>query len=73
LELSKKAREVIMLGASAGFFPPALFEKGATAVGPMEVFDADGAMKAISEGGGTFALLKSARYVVYEPKIRKKR
>ena len=73
LELSKKAREVIMLGASAGIFPPTLFEKGVTAVGAMEIFDANKAMKAISEGGGTFALLKCARFVVYEPKVRKKR
>jgi len=73
LELSKNAREVVMLGASAGIFPPTMFEKGATAVAPMEVFNPGKAMRAISEGGGTFALLKSARFVVYTPKIQKKR
>jgi uncharacterized protein (DUF4213/DUF364 family) len=67
LELSKNAREVVMLGATAGIFPPSLFRKGATAVGCMEILDARGAMRVAAEGGGTFALLKSAKFVVYKP------
>ena len=74
LELSKNAREVVMLGASAGIFPPSLFEKGVTGVGPMEIFDTGKAMQAISQGGGTRALLnKSARFVFYEPRNRRKK
>lgn len=65
LELSRNAREVVMLGASAGIFPPALFSKGATAVGSMEILDAKKAMRVVAEGGGTLALLKCGRFVVY--------
>lgn len=72
LELSRKAREVVMLGASAGIFPPTLFERGVTAVGSLEIPDAGKAMRTIAEGGGGHALLKSARYVTYMPKARKR-
>jgi hypothetical protein len=68
LELSQNAREVVMLGASAGIFPPSLFKKGATAVGSMEILDTGKAMRSIAEGGGTYALLKAARFVVYRDK-----
>ena len=71
LELSKNAREVVMLGASAGIFPPALFQRGVTAVGSLEILDPGKVMRAISEGGGGFAVLKSARYVVHEPKTKR--
>ena len=67
LELSKNAREVVMLGATAGIFPPSLFRKGATAVGCMEILDARAAMRTAAEGGGTYALLKSSKFVVYKP------
>lgn len=67
LELCQGAREVVMLGPSAGVFPPALFERGVTAAAPMEILDADGAMDSIREGGGTSALRRSAREVVYRP------
>ena len=66
LELSRNAREVVMLGATAGIYPPALFRKGATAVGCMEVFDAKQTMRTAAQGGGTTNLLKGARFVVYE-------
>lgn len=72
LELSQNAREVVMLGASAGIFPPSLFKKGATAVGSMEILDARNTMRAVSEGGGTFTLLKSARFVVYQGRASRK-
>lgn len=68
LELSQNAREVIMLGPSAGLFPPSLFHRGVTAVAPMEILDADRAMKVIAEGGGNPALRGSAREVVYRRK-----
>ena len=68
LELSRNAREVVMLGASAGIFPPSLFRRGATGVAPLEILDADRAMKAIAEGGGNPALRRFAREVVYRPK-----
>jgi hypothetical protein len=67
IELSRGAREVVMLGPSAGIFPPALFKRGVTAVAPMEILDADGAMRSVREGGGTSALHRSAREVVYRP------
>ena len=40
LKLSGSAREVVLLGATAGIFPPSLFEKGGTAVATMEILDA---------------------------------
>lgn len=70
LELSKNAREVVMLGVSAGVFPPTLFERGVTAVGSMEIFDPERAMKVISEGGGSHSLRTSGREVVYKPDNR---
>jgi uncharacterized protein (DUF4213/DUF364 family) len=73
LELSRNAREVVMLGASAGILPSALFKKGATAVGSMEILDARGAMRAVAEGGGTFALLRFAKFVVYQAKSGRRR
>ena len=73
LELSRGAREVVMLGASAGVFPPTLFERGVTSVGSLAIQDPGKVMKSISEGGGGFAVLKSARYVVHMPKIKKKK
>lgn len=72
LELSQNAREVVMVGASAGIFPPSLFKKGATAVGAMEITDASKAMKVAAEGGGTHSLLKCARFVVYQRSPGKK-
>ena len=53
-------------------FPPTLFQRGVTAVGPLEISDANKAMTAISEAGGGYALLKCARYVVYVPQTNKK-
>lgn len=70
LELCKNAREVVLLGASAGLFPPTLFRRGVTAVGPFEISDPQKTMRCISEGGGAFALLRTGRYVVYEPKTK---
>jgi len=68
LELSKNAREVVVLGATAGIFPSTLFQKGATAVATMEILDAEKAMRAISQGGGKPALIKNARLVVFRPR-----
>lgn len=73
LELSKNAREVILLGTSAGIFPPAAFRRGVTAVCPIEILDPEGAMRAVSEGGGNRALRKVARTVVYESRSPRRR
>ncbi len=67
LELAENAREVVMLGPSAGVYPPSLFSRGVTAVAPVELIDPEGAMRGIREGGGNTALHRSAREVVYRP------
>lgn len=67
LELSSRAREVIIMGASAGIFPPTLFRNGVTGAGLVEISDPDRAMKVISQGGGNPGLRNCGREVVYKP------
>ncbi|MGD0637112.1 MAG: DUF364 domain-containing protein [Nitrososphaerales archaeon] len=67
LELCGGAREVVLLGMTAGIFPPTLFARGVTAVAPLEILDPEESMLTVSQGGGKPALMKSARLVVYQP------
>jgi len=67
LELSKNAREVALVGATAGLPPTVLFRHGATAVGTVKVTDADRAMRIIAEGGGTPSFADAIEFVVYKP------
>jgi len=67
LELSKNAREVALVGATAGLPPTVLFKHGATAVGTVKVTDADRAMRIIAEGGGTPSFADAIEFVVYKP------
>jgi len=67
LELSRNAREVALVGATAGLPPTVLIEHGATAVGTVRVTNGNRAMRVIAEGGGTPSLRDAVEFVVYRP------
>lgn len=50
LELTTKAREVAIIGASAGILPGVLFKRGATILGGVKIMDAAKMMQVVSEG-----------------------
>jgi uncharacterized protein (DUF4213/DUF364 family) len=66
LELSRNAREVALVGATAGLPPIVLFRHGATAVGTIKVTHPTKVMQVIAEGGGTPTLMDSVKFVVYK-------
>ncbi|MHA1595201.1 MAG: Rossmann-like domain-containing protein [Candidatus Baldrarchaeia archaeon] len=57
LELSKNARDVVLLGPTASVIPDPLFRRGVTAVMGIRITDADKMLKIVSEAGGTRWLL----------------
>ncbi|MGD6934178.1 MAG: Rossmann-like domain-containing protein [Candidatus Bathyarchaeia archaeon] len=63
LELAKNAREIAIIGATAGILPEVLFERGVTIVGGVKVVDAAKMMQVVSEGGGTPALKSAVKFV----------
>jgi len=66
LELSKNARELALVGPTAGILPTVLFDHGATAVATVKVTDANRVMKNISEGGGV-PFANAVKLVIYRP------
>ncbi len=70
LELPSKARQVVIIGASAGILPDVLFERGVTAVGGVKVLDAAKMMQVISEGGGTPALKSAVQFISIKPRSK---
>jgi uncharacterized protein (DUF4213/DUF364 family) len=70
LELSRNAREVALVGATAGIPPTVLFKHGATAVATVKVTDAERAMRIIAEGGGTPSLANAVEFVIHRPAPR---
>jgi hypothetical protein len=67
LELSRNAKEVALVGATAGLLPTILFKHGATAVGTVKVTNSDRVMRIIAEGGGTPSFADAVEFVVYKP------
>lgn len=63
LELAKNAREVAIIGATAGILPEVLFDHGVTIVGGVKVVDVARMMQVVSEGGGTPALKTAVKFV----------
>lgn len=61
-----RPREAVLLGPSAPFFPPAFSGTPLTRIAGARVLDGDGALRVVSEGGGT-PLLKP--YVSFETLI----
>lgn len=68
LSLSKNAKEVAIIGASAGILPDVLFERGVTVIGGAKIVDADKMMQVVAEGGGTPALKKAIDFINIKPK-----
>lgn len=67
LELSGSAKEVALVGATAGLPPIVLFKHGATAVGAVRVTHPTRVMQVIAEGGGTPSLMDFLKFLVYRP------
>ena len=70
LELSKNARELVLVGPTAGILPTVLFDHGVTAVATVKVTDAKRVMKSISEGGGAPLFANAVKLVIYRPASR---
>ncbi|MCW4009710.1 MAG: DUF364 domain-containing protein [Candidatus Bathyarchaeota archaeon] len=70
LELTTNAREVVIIGASAGILPEVLFERGVTVVGGVKIMDANKMMQIVSEGGGTPALKSAVQFISIKPKTK---
>jgi len=70
LELSRNARELALVGPTAGILPTVLFDHGATAVATVKVTDANRVMKNISEGGGAPLFANAVKLVIYRPASR---
>ncbi|MCL2172887.1 MAG: DUF364 domain-containing protein [Candidatus Bathyarchaeota archaeon] len=67
LELTTHAREVAVIGASAGIIPEVLFNRGVTIMGGIKITDAVKVMQIVSEGGGTPALKSAMQFVSIKP------
>lgn len=67
LELSRNAKAVALIGATAGVPPTVLFDHGATMVGTVRVKNPDAVMRIVAEGGGTPSLSDAVEFVVYRP------
>jgi uncharacterized protein (DUF4213/DUF364 family) len=70
LELTTKAREVAVIGASAGILPEVLFERGVTIIGGVRIKNAEKMMQVVSEGGGTPALKSAVQFISIRPKTK---
>jgi uncharacterized protein (DUF4213/DUF364 family) len=68
LDLCTKAKEVAIVGASAGILPDVLFDRGVTIVGGVKITDAAKMMQVVSEGGGTPALKSAVQFIGIKPK-----
>ncbi len=68
IELSKGAREIAVVGASASVLPGPLFKCGVTCVGGIKVLDPDKLMQIVAEGGGTQQLKAAAEFINLRPK-----
>ena len=58
LSLSKKAREIALVGPTASMLPDGLFNRGATIMGGVQVEDADRMLKVVGQAGSGYALFK---------------
>jgi hypothetical protein len=66
-ELSKAAREIAVVGASASVLPDPLFKYGVTIVGGVEIRDRNKLLQIIAEGGGTKQLKRAVEFVNFRP------
>ena len=68
LDLSKKAKEVALVGPSANVIPDPLFERGVTLIGGARVLDAEKMLQIIAEGGGTPQLKLVTEFITVRPR-----
>ncbi len=71
LNLTEKAREVSIIGASAGIIPDVLFKRGVTVIGGVRVTDVEKMMQVVAEGGGTPALKAAVEFINIKPRLEK--
>jgi len=64
LELSKNARDVVLVGPTASTLPDPLFKHGVTIIGGVRVIDSEKVIQVVSEGGGTPSLKEACKQVV---------
>jgi uncharacterized protein (DUF4213/DUF364 family) len=68
LELSQGAREIGVVGPSAGLIPDPLFERGVTIIGSIKALNADRLLQIIAEGGGTPQMKSAVKFINIRPK-----
>ena len=68
LELSQGAREIGVVGPSAGLIPDPLFKRGVTIVGSTKALNADRLLQIIAEGGGTPQIKSAVKFINIRPK-----
>lgn len=64
LKMAKKAREIALVGPSAGAYPKVLFNHGVTMIGCIKAIDPTMIVKVVSEGGGTRELKPYMQQIV---------
>lgn len=68
LELSRGAREIGVVGPSAGIVPDSLFKRGVKVVSTIRPVDADRLLQIIEEGGGTPQIKPAVKFINVRPK-----
>ncbi|MEM1586178.1 MAG: DUF364 domain-containing protein [Candidatus Bathyarchaeia archaeon] len=68
LELSKNAREIALVGPTAGVLPDPLFRHNVTAIGSIKITDGERILQVVSEGGGTPNFKGACKQIVVRPK-----
>jgi uncharacterized protein (DUF4213/DUF364 family) len=68
LELSRGAREIGVVGPSAGIPPNTLFKRGVTIIGNIEVENSKKLLQIIAEGGGTPHIKSAVKFINIRPK-----
>lgn len=68
LELSRSAREIGVVGPSAGIVPDPLFKRGVKVVSTIRPVDADRLLQIIEEGGGTPQIKPAVKFINVRPK-----
>jgi len=69
LDLSKEAKEVGLVGASASVLPDPLFDHGVTIIGAVKILNAEKVLQIIMEAGGTHKLKAAVSFIA----IRRRR
>jgi len=69
LKLSQGAREIGVVGPSAGLIPDPLFNRGVTIIGSIRAVNADRLLQIIMEGGGTPQIKSAVKFVNIRPKL----